>query len=1168
MAAQQKFFNLTAEEVRVDSVLPVFTYSVPLGDNYADSTYTVNLLYPEFIDMSSADVKRLQHVTEHELPETPVVHSTVVVERKKGALEVFFVPLVKRGGKYQKLVSFMLDVSAKSKAGEGLYAKAMRRAAPMERYAAHSVLASGRWAKISVPATGVYQLTDDLIRKAGFTDLTKVHVYGYGGNLQPEKLEGDYLTETDDLKEVPLCLSGGKRLFFGKGPVSWPGSTEMIRVRNPYSDYGCYFITQNDEETAVIDSATFVNSFCLNSEMRTHVLHEVDNFAWFEGGRNLFEDSPITAGNSKTYALKLPKASAGRIRVVLSAGNTSSAEVAVNDSVVGTQSISVTSSLVHGGTSSRGVEYNLRYPLSEVNVTVKTLEGGPIRLDYIVVTSNDPEDIPQLSAVKAVPEYVYNITNQDHHADGQVDMVIIIPTSQRLLEQAERLKAFHEKHDNMRVRIVPADELYNEFSSGTPDVNAYRRYMKMLYDRAGDDDSQMPKYLLLFGDCAWDNRMNSAAWTPFHQDDFLLCYESEDSFSSTDCYVNDGFFCSLDDGEGANPVGADKQDIAVGRFPVRTTEEAKVMVDKVIAYAERNNAGSWENVVMMMGDDGNANLHMGDANDAANLVESLNPGLVVKRVMWDAYAEVVTSTGNTYPDVTTLLKQQQAEGALIMNYSGHGSQRQLSHEQVLTLADFKSFTNKNLPLWITASCDVGPFDSQTENIGEQAVLNPNGGAIAFYGTTRTVYTDRNRRINKAFLRALLTKVNGKYISLGEAQRVAKNSLIQGGMEGYDLTINKLQYSLLGDPALVLNIPDYTVVIDSINGKAVKSTNNIQLKALSVARVSGHIENDGQKATGFNGMLTAIVRDTEEQVTCRMNVSAETKVPFTFNDRTKTLFKGSDSVKDGEFRFQFAVPKDINYGDGTGLMNVYAVDAGTKVAANGYSYDFTVGGTETVENDSIGPAIYCYLNSPSFVNGGNVNVTPYFVAQVSDDDGLNTTGTGIGHDLELIIDGKMSRTYLLNDYFVYDFGSFTSGEVRYSIPALPEGPHTLKFRAWDVKNNCSTAVLNFNVVEGLNPNLFNVDLSRNPASESTTFIITHDRAGSELEVEIDIFDISGRQIWNYVEHGVSPGNTYTVDWNLTVDGGQRLQTGVYLYRVRISSDNSSKVSKAKKLIVMQ
>ena len=1206
MNAQQRFFNLTAEEVRIDSVLPVFAHSFPLGDNYADSTYKVSIVYPEFIPMSDADIKKYQKITNAELPELPEVKTQVVVERKKGALEVFLVPLVKRDGKCQKLVSFMLKVEGRntnyevrrtnyegritkdvlsplirggSKAGiltehkdtkdEGRITKDGRRKAKSadERYAAHSVLASGRWAKIQVPTTGVYQLTNELIQKAGFTDLTKVKVYGYGGHLQNETLVEAELVEYDDLKEVPLCTLNGRRLFYAKGPVSWGSQTATVRTRNPYSDYGCYFITQSDSQPTTIDSTAFVNSFYPAAD-DYHELHEVDDFAWFEGGRNLFQNDPINNGSSKSYTIKTSgQDSSAKITVCLTAGASSTAEVSINGEVMGSMSMNVSSRYDHGASSER--VFTIQNPKTENTVTITPTSGGPVRLDYISSQFDTPFPLVNLSSGNLpIPEYVYNITNQDHHADEPVDMIIIIPTTQKLKAQAERLKTFHEQHDGMSVRIVPADELFNEFSSGTPDANAYRRYLKMFYDRAGNNESLMPKSLLLFGDCAWDNRMNSSAWNNYSTDDFLLCFESENSFSSTDCYVNDGFFCSLDDGEGGDPAGSDKHDIAVGRFPVRTAEEAKIMVDKTIAYAENKNAGSWQNVVMFMGDDGNDNLHMADANEAAAMVEELNPGLVIKRVMWDAYTEVATSTGNTYPEVTSIIKQQQANGALIMDYCGHGSQGQISHEGVLHLSDFKNFTNTNLPLWITASCDIAPFDSQTENIGEETVLSPKGGAVAFYGTTRTVYTDRNKRINKAFLRALFTRKDGKFVSLGEAQRIAKNSLITNGADGYDRTINKLQYSLLGDPALVLNIPTLNAVIDSINGKAVGNSRDIQLKALSVANVKGHIEQNGVKATGFNGKMTATVRDFAELITCKMNASAETEKAYTFYDRTKTLFNGTDSVKGGEFSFAFAVTKDISYSDEEGMINIYAVDGTEKLMANGYSTDFIVGGTEEVTNDSIGPRIYCYLNSPSFVNGGNVNSTPFFVAQISDEDGINTTGTGIGHDLELIIDGDMSRTYVLNDYFAYDFGTFTSGETHYSIPALAPGKHTLKFRAWDVKNNSNTASLSFNVVEGLQPNFFSVSLTKNPASESTTFIINHDRAGSELDVEIDIYDLSGRQLWNYQESGVSTGNTYTVDWNLCVDGGHRLQTGVYLYRVRISCDGSSQASRAKKLVVMQ
>ena len=208
----------------------------------------------------------------------------------------------------------------------------------------------------------------------------------------------------------------------------------------------------------------------------------------------------------------------------------------------------------------------------------------------------------------------------------------------------------------------------------------------------------------------------------------------------------------------------------------------------------------------------------------------------------------------------------------------------------------------------------------------------------------------------------------------------------------------------------------------------------------------------------------------------------------------------------------------------------------------------------------GPSIYCYLNSEAFTNGDAVNPTPYFVAFLNDEDGINASGSGIGHDLELIIDGQMATTYNLNDYFQYDFGSYTKGQVGYSIP-------TLAYGQWDVLNNSSTAELSFNVAKGVEPNLVSVECSPNPAKTNTTFRIVHDRTGSEMDVKLDIFDTAGRHLWTYSESGVSTDQVYTLDWDLVTDGGRRLNTGLYLYRVNISSDGSSYSSKAQKLIIL-
>ena len=337
-ACAEEFYNLTAEQVRIDTLLPRFACSFPLAGQYADSAYSVAIEYPEFVDMTEADVRRYKAITADTLPPMPKVALTLGVERKRGSLDVAFVPLVFRDGKYQKLVSFKLKLTAKAKVSGAKRIRSRSDAvSPADRYAAHSVLAGGTWAKIRVPSSGVYHLSDELLRRAGFSAPDRVKVYGYGGELQPETLTGDYLASTDDLSEVPTCTVGGRRLFYARGPISWDDVGN--RVRNPYSSYGYYFLTESDGPAATQDSTAFADSF-YPSDHDSNALYEVDDFAWFQGGRNLYDSQVFTVGVARDYEIAATgQPGRGSLQVVLTAYGASVASVSVNDSVVGTVSV-------------------------------------------------------------------------------------------------------------------------------------------------------------------------------------------------------------------------------------------------------------------------------------------------------------------------------------------------------------------------------------------------------------------------------------------------------------------------------------------------------------------------------------------------------------------------------------------------------------------------------------------------------------------------------------------------------------------------------------------------------------------------------------------------------------------------------------------------------------
>ncbi len=1219
------FTTLDWKELQIDSVLPVYTEVVPLETDYRFYDYTVLLEYPEYAPLSKQEEKVVEQFRES-VKENIDVETHVGVDRRQGMLDISFVPLIRREGAYKKLLSCRLTIQATPKASRPRRVSANSST----RYAEHSVLSSGTWVKISITEDGIYSLTPSSLRKMGFSDPNKVHLYGYGGYRQNELIDAD--NDFDDLEEIPLYKQGDNLLFWGNGLTYWDGNTS---VTNHYANEACYFLTEgealNSIETIAQSEGEVVAYY---SDFPSHVLYEKDEFAWFSGGRNLYENVNYGSSNSHTYKLTTTNSQGNELLTVsFSAGASTVTQLQTNvngTDMSETMSMAALGSYTYATVATRTYDVKTLADGDTWNVRLTSTSGNDARLDYLALhydrlitptaeegyvafsqtgsgvtefsISCDPTNVQVMRVgqrqdpavlisgtaeggnmlkVKvddptrryvafdtshSFPEPTYRgaIENQDLHGLDSLDMVIIIPTSGKLRQQAERLAAAHLYYDSLWVGIVRADQIYNEFSSGTPDATAYRRMMKMLYDRASTV-AEAPRYLLLMGDAAWDNRMLSTAWRNYSPDDYLLCYESENSYSDTRCYVMEDYFGLLDDGEGGTLL-KDKTDLGVGRFPVVSAAEAKIMVDKSINYMNNRYAGNWKNVVCMMGDDGDENEHMKYCNDVAERIKSANPEMEIRKVMWDAYTRVSSTKSNTYPDVEALLTEQMEDGALVMNYTGHANTYTLSHEFVLNLEDFASSKSDNLPLWVTAACDVMPFDGQSANIGETAVLNEGGAAVAFYGTTRTVYANQNLAMNRYFMKYLFdVDDEGVRYRVGDAVRLAKRDIITGGQES-GLQENKLHYALLGDPALIMGAPLQRVMLDSINGQVVSSENPIGLKAGSKVSLSGHVEDsEGNLIPDFQGVLSARVYDSEETVTCNNNAGASTA--FTFLSREDVLYNAQDSIQAGRFELNFTVPVDINYSDQSGRIVFYAINEDKTIEANGYNEDFTLGGvSDELGTDTIGPRIYAVLNDEEFQDGGEVNSEPYFMALLEDESGVNVSGNGIGHDLILCVDGQADRTYNLNDYYVGEFGDYTRGTVTYTIPALEAGAHSLTFRAWDVLNNTSSISLNFVVNPSLKPELLQLTASPNPAVTNTNFLITYDRPGSECTFTIDVYDFMGRRLWTQSETGSSNG-LYVIPWNLTTGSGGRVGTGIYLYRCTLQCGQSKEVSKTQKIIVL-
>ena len=1248
--AAQDFTYVDWDILKADSFPVRYEEVIPLETDYSGYDYEVRLDYPEYARLTAEEAKCVAAWGEA-LPATPRVVSHVGVARKKGMLDVSFVPIVRRDGKYYRLTSFKMNILRHPKAGKRALLAASHRLSAAERYASNSVLSQGRWVKIGITEDGVYRLTPAALQQMGFSDPSRVKLYGYGGHVQDEEIDAD--ADFDDLEEVPLYRDSRGLLFYGKGLVSWSAPDSRGRAShrvNTFARQACYFLTEGDGPAAIAVAQAGVTPSRSLDYTYAHVVYHKEEYSWMSSGSMFYENLNYASSNSQTYHLPSvdPVTSlGGSLRVNFTGHFTSSGATVRNvDVSVDGREMATSVRISNSGEYDKAREGSVTYELSSlqegttgVQVTLTSPAGMDARLGYLelcyrrqlfmrdpwlyirdnkasaasfVINTNGRgnvklwrlgrrgQSMAEMQGVRSgntytvpvddasweyvavdvdadypAPSYIGEVGNQNLHAMGALDMVVLIPASGKLYAQAERLAEAHRSLDGLRVAVVRADQVYNEFSSGTPDATAYRRFMKMLYDRAATE-ADMPRYLLLFGDGVWDNRMVTAATRGLNPDDYLLCYESQNSLSQVSSYVMEDYFGLLDDGEGGNLTG-DKVDLGIGRFPVTTEEQARVMVDKTIDYMENKHAGAWRNVVCVMGDDGDENDHILKAERLASQVEADYPALQVNRIFWDAYRRETDATHYSYPGATQDIYRQMEEGCLMMNYTGHGNPRELSHEYVLRLSDFAAFESNRVPLWVTAACDVNPFDMLEDNIGETAVLHETGSAVAFYGTTRTVYSDRNSSMNRYFTRHVLGRdLDGRRNTIGDAVRLAKVELLTPDPPQekedtlLDNTVNKLHFVLLGDPALKLGVPEYRLVVDSINGQEVGEDFPLaNFEAGSIARVNGHVADaQGNRLPDYAGVVSLTVYDSESEVTC-LNNDGEADPPLTFYTRDKQLYVGNDSVVRGEFEMVFPVPMDIKYSGESGRVSLYAIDNGRRREANGYSERVTVGGTGTdLAGDTEGPRITAYLNREDFVSGGTVNATPYFVAMLEDESGINVTNTAVGHDLELSIDGNPATTYILNDEYENEFGSYTRGQLAYVIPALPNGPHTLTFRAWDVMNNSSSVTLDFNVDGSRSPDFISLSCTQNPAREQTTFIVRYDYPGTECNFMLEVFDFAGRKLWTHTEQGTSEDGVYQVHWNLTTSSGMPLSTGVYLYRVSVSTPESKAVSRANKIVVLR
>ncbi|GAB4028464.1 type IX secretion system sortase PorU [Spirosoma koreense] len=798
-------------------------------------------------------------------------------------------------------------------------------------------------------------------------------------------------------------------------------------------------------------------------------------------------------------------------------------------------------------------QYGVRQARSDLRVWDITNPLVPVSQSYTLSAAQEADWMATQAgdyflftdAQRLTPASLAVVANQDIHSQATPNLIIVTPATWR--EQADRLATFRREHDQLAVLVVTTQQVYNEFGGGQADPTAIRDMARYFYQK----QAGQLRYLLLFGDASYDYRNIAGLSTPTKMANMVPVYESRESLHPVSSYSSDDYFGFMDATEGdwpeiTNGDGNYPLDIGIGRLPVKSTDEARTVVDKLIRYStDQSLIGDWQTRVTLVADDGDANIHQEHADLLATQIGQVAPAYRPERVFLDDYPQEITSNGEKAPMVNQLINQAVADGRLIINYSGHGGVSGLAEEQIVTLQDILSWTNRRLPLFVTATCEFGRYDDPTISSGAELILlSRTGGAAALLTTTRPVYANTNLLLNQAFYGAVFKPVDGKMPRLGDVMRQTKNNSLSG-------VLNR-NFALLGDPSMQLAYPQAQAKLTQVNGKVVTTSRIDTLHALQTIELTGEIQRQAQRLSDFSGTIRVSLYD---KAITHTTLGSDPKVPkMTYQAFTSPIFIGQALVQQGRFAVRFTMPKDINYSVGPGKLYLYAIRSDSSLTASGSSDSLLVGGSLLIDSVDTQPpvmqlAVVGGVAGPEamYVTGPDVTLK----INLADNKGINIARSGLGHELTAQLNDLPA--VVLNEYYVANGSDGRQGEVVFTFRNLAAGRYTIRSKAWDINNNSTEGALTIVVSDRPKLVVRSLRASPNPVATQTMLTAELNRSGEPLDWTLSVYDLNSRLINQQSGQCTDCGATLEVgSWNGLAQTGQAAPNGLYIVRLEVHS----------------
>ncbi|REE80014.1 peptidase C25-like protein [Lutibacter oceani] len=775
------------------------------------------------------------------------------------------------------------------------------------------------------------------------------------------------------------------------------------------------------------------------------------------------------------------------------------------------------------------------------NFTFK-VSGGQLS-EFILIPEND-YFIPELLEVSTVE-------NQNLHSLENIDYLIV--TQEFLVNQAQRLADYHSNNSGLVTKVVRLDQVYNEFSSGSPDLTAIRDFVKHLYDNA---TTNQLKYICLFGDASYDYKDRIEG-----NNNIVPVFEAYNSFNLASSYVTDDFYGMMDENEG-ELNSFERQDISTGRIPVSDVIQAEQVVDKLLDYYSDASFGEWRNKITLIADDvdraGEEILQL-NMEKIADSIFANKPVFNIKKIYLDAYAQESSASGKKYPTVNLDIINQIDKGTLLVDYFGHGGEDGWAGEGVFRLPEIQSLKNQHkLPLFITVTCEFTRFDNPLrKTAGEFLFWKENYGASTLISTTREIYISVGQALNEQLVKPLLS-FNNEDLSIAEVLMTVKNQFS---------TTQRFFIFNFGDPAMHLSVPKPAAKLTKMNDIDVSESLDT-IKALSYVKFEGDVVDiNNNLLDSFNGEIDVTVFDKPINKATLDNDNRNVVMQFDVID--SKIFTGRSKVENGKFSFDFVAPKDLKVAYGKGKLSFYA--SNKIIDKAGYSFDVTIGGINTeAPEDNTGPIVELYMNDLNFIDGGTTDSSPVFIAVLEDENGINTSITAVDHDIVAILDNDQANPIILNDYYQTDLNDYKKGKLNYPLRDLLPGLHTLTLKVWDTYNNLTESTFTFFVADTMDLALSNVLNYPNPFVNYTEFWFNHNRPNELLNVQVQIFTVSGKLVKTLNETIQTEGNlSRTIVWNGLDDFGSKIGKGVYVYKLKVKSINSNtSAQKIEKLVILQ